>query len=99
MELRVDADAFDLRRRVKTDAQLAGIRRAQAAADAAMAAAAALLRELPGGLTCERVREEMQRVCAEHDAELPETVIVAHGAQSASATRRAPGRSSAARSC
>ena len=35
------------------------------------------------GLTCEQVREEMQRVCAEHDAELPETAIVAHGAQSA----------------
>ena len=83
MELRVDADAFDLRRRVKTDLQLAGIRRAQVAADAAMSAAAALLREVPAGLTCERVREEMQRVCAEHDAELPETVIVARGAQSA----------------
>ena len=83
LELRIDADAFDLRRRVKTDAQLAGIRRAQVAADAAMAAAATLVRELPGGLTCERVREEMQRVCVEHDAELPETVIVAHGAQSA----------------
>ena len=83
MELRVDAAAFDLRRRVKTPAQLAGIRRAQVAADAAMAAAAALVRELPGGLTCERVREEMQRVCAEHGAELPETAIVAHGAQSA----------------
>ena len=40
VELRVDADAFDLRRRVKTEAQLAGIRRAQVAADAAMAAAA-----------------------------------------------------------
>jgi Xaa-Pro aminopeptidase len=84
MELRVDADAFDLRRRRKTGAQLAGIRRAQAAADAAMGAAAALLRELPAGLTCERVRERMIQVCAEHDAELPETVIVAHGAQSAS---------------
>ncbi len=83
VELRVDADAFDLRRRVKTEAQLAGIRRAQVAADAAMAAAAALLRELPAGLTCEAVREEMQRVCAEHEAELPETSIVAHGAQSA----------------
>jgi Xaa-Pro aminopeptidase len=83
MELRVDADVFDLRRRVKTEAQLAGIRRAQVAADAAMAAAAALLRELPAGLTCERVREEMQRVCGEHEAELPETAIVAHGAQSA----------------
>jgi Xaa-Pro aminopeptidase len=83
MELRVDADTFDLRRRLKTAAQIAGIRRAQVAADAAMAAATQLLRELPAGLTCEQVREEMQRVCLEHDAELPETAIVAHGAQSA----------------
>jgi Xaa-Pro aminopeptidase len=51
VELRLDADAFDLRRRVKNGAQLAGIRRAQVAADAAMAAAAELLRELPAGLT------------------------------------------------
>ena len=36
------------------------------------------------GLTCEQVREAMRRACAELDAELPETVIVAHGAQSAS---------------
>ena len=57
---------------VKTDAQLAGIRRAQVAADAAMGAAAELLRELPAGLTCEQVRERMQAVCAEHDAELPD---------------------------
>ena len=84
VELRVDADAFDLRRRVKTDAQIAGIRRAQVAADAAMATAAALLREVPPGLTCEQVREAMQRVCAERDTELPDTAIVAHGAQSAS---------------
>jgi Xaa-Pro aminopeptidase len=83
MELRVDAETFNLRRRHKTAAQLAGIRRAQVAADAAMAAAAALLRDLPAGLTCEQVRAEMQRVCAEHDAELPDSAIVAHGAQSA----------------
>ena len=68
----------------KTDAQLAGIRRAQPAADAAMGAAAELLRELPAGLTCEQVRERDEEVCAEHGAELPDTVIVAHGAQSAS---------------
>jgi Xaa-Pro aminopeptidase len=83
VELAVDAEAFDLRRRRKTEAQLAGIRRAQAAADAAMAAAAGLLREMPNGLTSEQVRAEMQRVCAEAGAELPGTVIVAHGAQSA----------------
>jgi Xaa-Pro aminopeptidase len=50
----------------------------------AMGAAAELLRELPAGLTCEWVRERMQEVCADHDAELPDTAIVAHGAQSAS---------------
>ena len=38
----------------------------------------------PRGLTCEQVRERMQAVCKEHDAELPDTAIVAHGAQSAS---------------
>ncbi len=84
IELSVDGEAFDLRRRRKSAAQIAGIRRAQAAADAAMAAAADLLRELPAGLTCEQVRERMIEVCAELGAELPETVIVAHGAQSAS---------------
>jgi Xaa-Pro aminopeptidase len=83
IELTVDGDRFQLRRRVKTGAQLAGIRRAQGAADSAMAAAAALLREVPDGLTCERVRAEMQSVCAEHDAELPDTVIVARNEQSA----------------
>jgi Xaa-Pro aminopeptidase len=83
IELTVDADRFQLRRRVKTEAQLAGIRRAQAAADSAMAAATELLRELPGELTCERVRARMQAVCAERDADLPDTVIVARGEQSA----------------
>lgn len=83
IELTVDADRFHLRRRVKTGAELEGIRRAQLAADNAMAAAAKLLRELPAELTCERVREAMQTVCAEHDADLPDTVIVACGEQSA----------------
>ena len=40
VELVVDAERFADRRRAKTDAQLAGIRRAQKAADAAMAVAA-----------------------------------------------------------
>ena len=86
IELRVDGDAFDLRRRVKTAAQLAGVfpprpgrrRRGDGGRDGAPALAAGL------DLTCERVREVMQRVCAERDAELPDTVIVAQGAQSAS---------------
>jgi Xaa-Pro aminopeptidase len=81
--LDVDAEAFVLRRRAKTEAQLAGIRRAQKAADAAMAAAAELIRELRPGLTSEQVRAAMAEVCDEHGCDLPGDVIVAHGAQSA----------------
>jgi Xaa-Pro aminopeptidase len=81
--LDVDPEAFVLRRRSKTDAQLAGIRRAQKAADAAMAVAAGLIHELRPGLTSEEVREAMTDVCDEHGCDLPGDVIVAHGAQSA----------------
>jgi len=83
VEVTVDAKRFDLRRRVKTEAELAGIRRAQVAAQTAMAAAAKLLREMPGDLSCEGVRATMQAVCAEHSSQLPDTVIVARGEQSA----------------
>ena len=83
VELTVDAEFFEARRRRKTAAQIAGIRGAQAAADAAMARAAQLLRELPDGLTCEAVREAMQTVCRDHGAELADDAIVARGAQSA----------------
>src|SRR3954451_1353260 len=44
VELTVDADLFDDRRRVKTEAQLAGIRRAQRAAEAGMDVARDLFR-------------------------------------------------------
>lgn len=83
MELTVDEDAFVARRRVKTPGQLAGIRRAQKAADAAMGTAAQLIRELRDGLTAEEVREAMQAVAEEHGCELPDEVIVSHGPQSA----------------
>jgi Xaa-Pro aminopeptidase len=83
VELEVDTDAFISRRRAKTEAQLAGIRRAQKAADAAMAVAARLIRELRPGLTSEEVRAAMTTVCDEHGCDLPGDVIVAHGAQSA----------------
>ena len=46
IELMVDPEAFVPRRRVKTGAELDGIRRAQKAADAAMGVAARLIREL-----------------------------------------------------
>jgi Xaa-Pro aminopeptidase len=83
VDVRVDPEAFSLRRRVKTPVQLAGIRQAQKAADAAMAGAAGLIRELRAGLTSEEVREAMKIVCDAHGCDLPDDVIVAHGPQSA----------------
>ena len=79
VELVVDGERFADRRRAKTDAQLAGIRRAQRAADAAMGVAAGLIRELRPGLTCEDVRAAMQSTCEELGAELGDDVIVSHG--------------------
>ena len=81
--LDVAPELFVLRRRAKTETQLAGIRRAQKAADAAMAVAADLIRELRPGLTSEEIRAAMIDVCDEHGCDLPRDVIVAHGAQSA----------------
>jgi Xaa-Pro aminopeptidase len=83
IELRVDEDEFVNRRRVKTAHQLAGIRRAQKAADAAMGVAAALIRELRTGLTSEEVRAAMQATAEEHGCDLSDEAIVSHGAQSA----------------
>jgi Xaa-Pro aminopeptidase len=83
IELTVDDDLFVARRRVKSAAELEGIRRAQRAADAAMAVAANMIRELRTGLTCEEVRAAMQAVCEEHGCELPDDVIVSHGPQTA----------------
>ena len=86
IELVVDHEAFAARRRVKTAAELAGIRRAQHAAEAGMAAAAALLRaaepvggrlELDGEvLTAERVRAALRAACAEAGAPVPPDVLV-----------------------
>jgi Xaa-Pro aminopeptidase len=83
IELTVDEAEFITRRRVKTAHELAGIRRAQKAADAAMAVAASLIRELRAGLTSEEVRAAMQATAEEHGCELSEEAIVSHGAQSA----------------
>lgn len=83
ISLRPDVEAFAARRRVKTQAQLAGVRRAAETANAAMARAAELLRELPPGLTCEGVRAEMAAVCDRHGADLPTDVIVARNEQGA----------------
>lgn len=93
VELAVDRRLFDARRRVKSDAELAGIRRAQAAAEAGMRAAAELLRQAEARgtdaligdepLTCERVKEAIRDAVERAGARTGENFIVAHGAQSA----------------
>ena len=92
VELDVDQELFDDRRRVKTEAQLAGMRRAQRAAEAAMDACRVLLRraEIHGDellldgeqLTVERVKADLNLVFAAHDTTADE-YIVAPGAQGA----------------
>jgi Xaa-Pro aminopeptidase len=90
--LTVDQKRFDDRRRRKTEHELAGIRRAQKASEAAMAAAADLLRrsEPHDGkrsvdgrlLTCEVLREQIQTELIGHEAVANE-IIVSHGSQTA----------------
>jgi Xaa-Pro aminopeptidase len=88
IELRADNDLFERRRRVKSGAELEGVRRAQRAAEAGMRAAAAMLREADadgngelrhGGetLTAERVREAIRDACARAGAPAPADIIVA----------------------
>jgi Xaa-Pro aminopeptidase len=83
IEVVPDATEFIRRRRSKTPAEVAGVRRAQAAADAGMGAAAELLRS-GGELTAEQVRARIREVCAEHGAPTSEDIIVAPGAAGAS---------------
>lgn len=83
VELTVDGDAFDRRRRIKTEVQLAGIRRAQTAADAAMGVARDLIHACADGLTCERVRSAMQETAAEHGCVLADDVVVGPNEQGA----------------
>jgi Xaa-Pro aminopeptidase len=85
--LRPDPAAIAERRRIKSPGELAGIGRAQAAAEAGMAAAAGLLRRAePAGttlmldgeaLTAEAVRAALRVACAERGAPAPPDVIVA----------------------
>jgi Xaa-Pro aminopeptidase len=85
--LTVDDATVDQRRRAKTPAELEGIRAAQRAAEAAMAAAAELLAraeptagglQLDGNLLlAEDVRATLRSVSAEHGALCPPDVIVA----------------------
>ena len=81
VELTVDQDFFDERRRVKSAAELAGMRRAQAAAQAAMDKARELLRNGPP-LTVEEVKAAMSQVFAAHNTTCDD-FIVAPGPQGA----------------
>jgi Xaa-Pro aminopeptidase len=80
--LELDPEAFVTRRRAKTDAEIAGIRRAQAAADEAMGIAARMIHER-AGVTSEEVRAAMQQACDARGCDLPDDVIVSHGPQGA----------------
>lgn len=83
VELVVDEAMFAQRRRVKTPEQLEGIRRAQAAADAAMAVARELLHAARPGLTAGDVRRAMQEETHGLGSDLPESTIVSPGTQGA----------------
>jgi Xaa-Pro aminopeptidase len=88
----VDRDVFDNRRRSKNETEIAGIRRAQRACEAALDAARELLRNAqPNGaglevdgkpLTCERIKRVIEDVFADHDVEGSD-MIVSHGPQTA----------------
>ena len=92
VDLSPDSKLFADRRRVKNDAELAGIRRAQRAAEAAMDEARALLRRaepaegvltLDGQpLTCERVKAALNLVFSSYDT-IADEFIVSHGPQTA----------------
>jgi len=92
LELTPDREFFDRRRRVKSETELEGIRRAQRAAEAGMDAARDLFRRadqangslLVDGepLTSERVKFAIQDAFARHGCTADE-FIVSHGAQSA----------------
>jgi Xaa-Pro aminopeptidase len=90
--LEADHAEFANRRRVKNEAELAGIRKSQKAAEAAMGAARDLIfrGEATNGevkvdgetLTSERIKAEIRRVFGEHGVS-GDDFIVSHGAQTA----------------
>ncbi len=92
IELTADQRFFDERRRVKTEHELAGIRRACRAVEAGIAVGVEMLRgasrangvlTLDGQpLTCERIKLEVERAFGEHGS-AAEEFIVSHGSQTA----------------
>lgn len=92
LELTVDQRLFDDRRRVKNAQELAGVRRAQRAAEAGMAVARELLagsERVNGGLsvdgeplTCELLKEHVERAFSRNGC-TSDDFIVSHGPQTA----------------
>jgi Xaa-Pro aminopeptidase len=101
LEIVLDEREFIRRRRAKNTTEVEGVRRAQAAADAGMAAAAELLRAATPRdgvlaqdgevLTSEVVRSRIRDVCAERGAPADEDIIVAAGAAGASGHEQGTG--------
>jgi Xaa-Pro aminopeptidase len=101
VEVVPDELEFIRRRRSKNASEIDGVRRAQAAANAGMAAAAELLRTAATGdgvlvhdgepLTSEAVRARIRDVCAERGAPADEDIIVAAGAAGASGHEQGTG--------
>jgi Xaa-Pro aminopeptidase len=101
VEVVPDELEFIRRRRSKNASEIEGVRRAQAAADAGMAAAADLLRTASArdgvlvhdgeALTSEAVRARIREVCAERGAPADEDIIVAAGSAGASGHEQGSG--------
>jgi Xaa-Pro aminopeptidase len=101
IEVVPDEREFIQRRRSKNSSEVEGVRRAQAAADAGMAAAAEVLRGATARdgvltrdgevLTSEAVRAHIRDVCAERGAPAGEDIIVAAGPAGASGHEQGTG--------
>jgi Xaa-Pro aminopeptidase len=101
VEVVPDETEFIRRRRSKNASEVEGVRRAQAAADAGMAAAAELLRAATPRdgvlthdgevLTAETLRARIRDVCAERGAPADEDIIVAAGAAGATGHEQGTG--------
>jgi Xaa-Pro aminopeptidase len=89
IDVSVDRNLFELRRRSKTEVELQGLRRAQRAVEAALDVARDMLRRADANgtlvldgepLTSERIKAEIEQVFNAHGV-VAEHLIVAHGAQ------------------
>ena len=83
IEVSVERELFEDRRRSKTATEIAGLGRAQRACEAALDVARELLRgvgDVP--VTCERIKQEIEHVFSAHGVTGDE-FIVSHGAQTA----------------